>query len=590
MQITPPTPIPDPSSLNGEGHDAQPAVPRGTGVLRMAIGLGQGVALYFLYHSLTSKGWPATEPLLFKPLLLLALSIPLTAISSMVHLPRRKLVLWTLILVLLVTALGLYDAWRADIGSLLAAMLTAGLFIAQAMVLAGHADGRYIARYHSYFSLAWKLALQVAFALLFTLLLWLVLEIGAALFTLVRLNFLQNLLQESWFAIPASTLAFSSALHLTDVRPSIISGVRRLLLTVLSWLLPLALLIVAGFLASLVVTGVQPLWQTRRASSVLLGAAALLVVLINMVYQDGAAPAASNRFMAVCLRLSCLLPAPLVALGIYALSLRVAQYGWSVDRVTAALAMLIAAIYAAGYAWAALRRRQPLALIAPVNIAASLAILGVFVAVLSPLADPARIAVNSQLARLQAGQTPAAEFDFRFLRFEGMRFGVQALRGLRQGPTGEQARLALAQTDRWSDRANPPPRPDVVANVRVHPAGAVLPKEFVATRWEPGQYMLPSCLRNHGIGCEAYLLEQAGQEQILIFDEHDEPSLFAAGDGRWDMLGKFELDADCRNRLKTAVQEGKLQWLAPRQRDIDLAGTRLVMRAPWTKPASCPAR
>jgi hypothetical protein len=597
--------------LPEEASDAQPAVPPGTGMRRMAIGLAQGLALYFLYRSLSARTWPATDALLFKPLLLLVVFVPLAAVSGMVHLPRRKLLLWVAGLAVLLTALALYDAWRTDLSQLLegaalagwrgedktnlapspllGALLAIGLFIAQSMVLAGHADGRRIARYQSYFSLAWKLALQIAFALLFTLLLWLVLEIGAALFALVRLEFPRQLLQESWFAIPVTTLAFSSALHLTDVRPGIISGVRRLLLTVLSWLLPLALLIVAGFLASLAATGLQPLWQTRRASSVLLGATALLVVLINMVYQDGAAPVASNRFMAACLRLSCLLPAPLVALAIYALGLRVAQYGWSVSRIGAALTMLVAAIYATGYAWAALRRRQAPPLLAPFNIAASLAILPVFVAVLSPLADPARIAVNSQMARLLQGRTPTAEFDFRFLRFESARFGLQALHELSRGAAGEQARLALQQPERWSSRSSPPPRPDVSANVRVYPAGSVLPPDFIARQWEPGQYMLPSCLRNHGAPCEAYLIGQQGQQQILMFSEQDEPSLFAAADGRWEMLGRFELDADCRNRLKKAVQAGPLQWLAPRQRDIDLNGTRLVMRAPWSKPASCPA-
>jgi hypothetical protein len=44
---------------------------------------------------------------------------------------------------------------------------------------------------------------------------------------------------------------------------------------------------------------------------------------------------------------------PVVLVGIYALGLRVAQYGWTADRVIAAACLLVALFYAAGYLWAA---------------------------------------------------------------------------------------------------------------------------------------------------------------------------------------------------------------------------------------------
>ena len=43
-----------------------------------------------------------------------------------------------------------------------------------------------------------------------------------------------------------------------------------------------------GFLASLVFTGLEPLWRTRSAAALLLVSAAALVVLINTAYREGA--------------------------------------------------------------------------------------------------------------------------------------------------------------------------------------------------------------------------------------------------------------------------------------------------------------
>ena len=74
-------------------------------------------------------------------------------------------------------------------------------------------------------------------------------------------------------------LAFTCAIHVTDVRAGIVRGARTLKLTLLSWLLPIMALIAVTFLATLLFTGLEPLWSTRRATPVLLAAAAALVFL-----------------------------------------------------------------------------------------------------------------------------------------------------------------------------------------------------------------------------------------------------------------------------------------------------------------------
>src|SRR5208282_3310378 len=116
---------------------------------------------------------------------------------------------------------------------------------------------------------------------------WGVLYLGAALFNLIGIDAIEKLIEHRWFAIPATALAFSAAVHLTDVRAGLVRGTRTLVLVLLSWLLPLMAIIAAGFLASLLFTGLEPLWKTRFAAGYLLTAAGILVILINTAFQDG---------------------------------------------------------------------------------------------------------------------------------------------------------------------------------------------------------------------------------------------------------------------------------------------------------------
>lgn len=572
--------------------------------LRVGLGLLQGLMLYGLYFTGTLKIWPATQPLLFVPLLLLALFVPVAAISAIGHLSRRNLLRWLGLLLVMLCGLGLYDAWRADLSSWLAPtanmapylpskglilLCVPGLFIAQAMVLAGNADNRRIASYPSYFEMAWKLLVQLKFSTLFTALFWLVLYLGSALFALIKLDFLKQLMEHSWFNIPITTLAFSFALHLSDARPQIVAGIRKLLLTLLSWLLPMATVLVGAFLAGLLVRGLQPLWMTGHASHVLLGACAMLVLLINTVYQDGHhLTPGKQRFFTACCRVACLLLAPLVLLAAYSQGLRVVEYGWTVSRIAAAACTLIAAVYAVGYAIAAVRVKEPLQRLAPTNIWACLAILLTMLALLSPLADPARLAVASQmhrLAQVAPEQLDASRIDFRFLRFDGARYGVDALQQLsrkQDGPHAEEVRKgatqALASANRWNMTRTPEPAANLALTIRPQPAQRSLPPAFLAQDWSKQSGNLPVCMLRADRQCEAYFVtpEPGAPEQLLIIGEESMPALFAAdAQGHWQLIGRMQLNPACKQQVREAAGQGKLQWQAPLQRDLILNGVRL---------------
>jgi len=519
----------------------------------------------------------------------------------------RRLVLWGVIASVIVATIGYYDIWHISpdvtgrfgyaverhgkLPSFLASFYTAvGLFIAHSLVLAGSGDRRWIAPYPAYFETAWKFIVQLKFAFLFVGVLWLVLWLGASLFMLLKLDFLQELLKKSWFSVPVSVFAFASALHLTDVRPGIVRGIRTLLLVLLSWLLPLATLIVFGFMASLPWTGLTPLWATRHATAVLLGAAAVLVVLINTAFQNGEVASQLARVLRWSGRLAALLLAPIVLIGIYSLGLRVGDYGWTSDRVFAAACLLVAACYAGGYAWAALSRGPWLGRVASTNVVTAFLILIVLLSLFSPIADPARVSVASQLNRLTSGKVAAAKFDYDYLRFEGERYGWNALRMLKDYQQGADAKLirersaeTLAKHNQW-EKERPVASPnDLATNIAVWPKGMSLPDSLLNQKFDPKKqrWTIPDCLLFADRKCDAYLIDVDGdgkQEVLFLaaYAYNNNVVMMEKSGSGWEIAGNLpSLAGRCGQEIRQRLATGDYRLAPPLIQDIEVGGHRL---------------
>ncbi|KAK0350998.1 hypothetical protein LTR94_026757 [Friedmanniomyces endolithicus] len=159
----------------------------------------------------------------------------------------------------------------------------------------------------------------------------------------------------------------------------------------LSWLLVVITLIVAGFLIALPFTGLDGLWETRSATRLVLTAAAGLIILINTAYQDGSSLNLPPKLLRAVARLACFLIAPLIVLAIWALALRIGQYGLTPERVIGAACAVVGAAYALGYALAGVSRTNWLKPIEHTNVGAAVLSVTLILSILSPLADPARL-------------------------------------------------------------------------------------------------------------------------------------------------------------------------------------------------------
>ena len=563
--------------------------------IRAAIGLAQGLALFLLVYAWDEKIWPATSPIVNAPLVTAAFFVPLIVLAAVGNVRLRVLALWTAAALALCVSLAVYDIYRDPDATarvipqaVVWMVLTAGLFITHAFVVAGDAERRYLAGYQTDFEVSWKLGVQLALASAFVGAFWGLLFLGVALFDLINITAPARLIRHNWFWIPATTLAFACALHVTDARAAIVQGARTLALTLLAWLLPVMTLFALAFVLTLPFTGLTPLWSTRHATALLLIASLALVGLINTAYQDG------RRDIAGVVRWSAhaaaLILVPLVALAGYALALRVAQYGWTTYRVNAAACVLVAACYALGYAGAALRRHTRLAGIEATNIATALVVLAVLLALFTPLADPAKIAVADQMARLRDGRIAPDKFDYDFLRYKSGRYGLAALAELAAGePTSiatKRAKTQLAMRsaqERAAVKATPDSR---TANITViQPTGQALPASFLAQDWAASRqvWRLPACL-TRAAQCEAILadLYDDGKPEILLFGVPPGVAVAfkAADDGSWSILGAIT-NAQCPG-ARDALHAGQARVVAAQLKEIEVGNVRLRVETSCT--------
>ena len=585
------------------------AVTRRVGQQRLAAGLVQGALMYFLYHAQRGKVWPATEPLLFYPLVLLSLIIPVLLISSLGHLTRSQLLKWIPAAGAVTVIFGVHDAWRLSSISpgfvratsfFVLVFSVAFFFIAHTLVLAGALDGRRIARYTTYFESAWKLFIQLLFSAFFVGGLWLVLYLGSTMFLLVELRFLRSLIEEAWFSVPVTCFAFSCAMHVTDVRPAIVRGIRTLLLVLMAWILPVASLLSLGFLLALPFTGLEVLWSTRHATAMLLSMAAVLVVLINAAFQTGEGAPTLARTVRLSARVACFLLVPLTGLGIHALGLRVGDYGWTPDRVIGAACLLVAACYAFGYIWAALGKQPWLGRVREVNIYAAGVVLAVLFALFTPLADPARIAVASQMALLEQGRIGAAAFDYGFLRFQGERYGQAALQRLASGAPGtgpsadaalRRARAKEAMRLEWRGDNRSVPGVEIAANLKIWPQGARLPASFPLRDWNLNREgpRLPLCLTKPGRVCDTFLvdIDGDGRDEVLVVGEASFIGAVLLSEntaGRWDVMARLPYDVAGCEPLLQKLRKGEFVLVPARMREIEVGGMRLSVQRETSVP------
>lgn len=419
----------------------------------------QGLLLYVAEYGQDAGWWPFSSLSGCVYWYTLVLAVPTVMMLSVRQLGERRFWWQSAGVGVVFALLAAWAGWSASgaEGIRAASVLTpfgmavaAALFVVLPYLQNALRYGRWSAHYPDLFELAWQNGLTLVLMGIFVGICWLLLSLWGELFKLIGIGFFADLFgKRPFFYLATGVMAgLGILIGRTQHRPVQIA--RRVLFAIFTGLLPLVAFIALLFAISLPFTGLQALWETRSAAAILMILLCVMVLFVNAVFQDGQDAAPYPRWLRHVVSAGILTLPLFAALALYALAQRIVQYGWTQDRIAAMAMAVILAAHALGYAIAVLRRGAWLAGVRRVNVAVSLLAIGLAVLFNSPVLDPHRITVNSQIARLEAGQVQAAEFDVDHLVSDSGRRGwlaAQALhdKALASGDSALAEQIATAQ-------------------------------------------------------------------------------------------------------------------------------------------------
>jgi len=530
------------------------------------------------------------------PLYVLAVTLPLSL--QMLSRYRTEKLLWLLsagfsaVMAGGASYIG-HNAWVEDIPNHyyhgLSFMLAIGVFTCWFILMpfAEHKLFRHswCNNYTLLFSATWNNTTKLLSAVAFIGLFWGLLFLWAGLFKVLKVTFFYELFTGRNFVYPVTAVAFGIGLSLYSAKEDVLVGLYRTSLNVLGWLLPLVTFIMLLFLLTLLFQGLDPLWKTGYATALMLTLLGLMVFLFNAAWQDASGAQKFPKWLVNIISLGFVVMPLYIVLCTYSLGLRVSQHGWSIDRIWAALAVFVLSIYAFGYAATSIRRQTNwMAGAKGVNIAGGLIIVTLLTLTATPVLDPARISVNSQIDRLLSNKASVDKFDFNYLRFNAGQYGNAQLRKLLDNTNHPEAELLHAKVEstlkkkyvsygqearsvEWS-------HDKLAGKLKLYPSSVELDPAFVDFLLE----MLKASKFNLYCGadsnsCELLSIDLNADavEELVLFNAYNS-KVFGLENGKWGVIGNLSgnLSKLSGPSLIQSLEEQNVETLPRKWSDIRL--------------------
>lgn len=267
---------------------------------------------------------------------------------------------------------------------------------------------RRVRDYAYLFDTAWGIVVRYAAAWVFVGLFWALLFLSDALLSIVGITLIEQLIDQEPVPFVLSGLVLGLALSVAQELRAYVSP--YLLLRLLRLLLPMVLVVVTVFIVALPARGLSQLFGDFSAAAILMGVAIAGVTLITSALDRDEEDAIASRFMRRATQALALLLPILGGLAVWAIWLRVSEYGWTPERLAAAVASGFVMSYAVLYAAALLRGATWTAHIRQANIFMAISALIVSALWLSPLFNAEKISAETQLARYLNGKIKADAF------------------------------------------------------------------------------------------------------------------------------------------------------------------------------------
>jgi hypothetical protein len=448
--------------------------------------------------------------------------------------------------------------------------------------------------YEDLFRFAWSNILIAAVSAAFLGVFWLVLWLWGALFDLIGIKFFSDLFGKSLFAWLFSGGVFGLGIAISRENGRLVPVLRRVVLMLFQVLAPVLAAASLMFLAMLPVTGLQALWDTKSATLVLVSLLFALSLFVNAVVQDGDRPMPFGRWMNWLMMATLLAMPVFAAIAIYAVRLRINQYGLTPERFVGQLIVIVAALhalaYAAGVIW---KRREWPGFVTRVNPWIAALVVTLALLMLTPAADPYGWSARAQVARLLDGKVAAEKFDFGYVKFELGKPGSAAFERLKSAKGHPQQALIdkeVAETDKaksyWETRRNPAmARADELAALRgrlqVRPVGSEIPEDLLTALNNQRGWAVKDCIGDKD-ECGVFVtdLDEDGQPEYLFLSKGYALSgaLMRKDGENWalrDTAMTLHPGEDTKEGVWAAFLAGDIELVQPEYYDIRIGKNRL---------------
>ena len=400
----------------------------------------QAIALTLLYSSIENNVWPATSPTWLVSLITFSMSFPLLMLMTVNKNNIKTSLLLILPFSLLLSLLGAYAGFQQEPQEYVSNNTLMSVFIFTSLI-AGFKGLMYIQQFGSsenvsysrLFKLSWRNFIIFGECWLFVLIFWGILNLGAALFDILDIEFFSELLRNEWFWIPTLTLAFAFASVIFRKLLNIEDNIAFLLQTLIKFLLPVLSVISLGFLATLPFTGLNKLWETGSGSLLVMWLQVLTLFFVNTVYKDDSSVRPYHMLLHRLVFISVALLPVYSVISAYGIYLRVEQHGLTVDRCWGILIWFLLACFSFSYLVGIITKRDNwLEPLSKINIVMGWVVLVSMLAVNSPLLNFQSLSTNSQIARLDADKVTIEKFDYYYFEHSLGRQGYLAMQLLKQ--------------------------------------------------------------------------------------------------------------------------------------------------------------
>ena len=291
------------------------------------------------------------------------------------------------------------------LAALVVAILPVPFLIAQG--LSGWRD------YPALFLQAWSVVLRFAAAGAFTGLFWLVIQLSDAVLSLVGVDVIGELLRHELVPILLTGALLGLGMAVVHDLADLLSP--YVVLRLFRLFLPAMLAVMLVFLIALPIRGLDGLAGGLSPALLLLAMVAGGIALVSITIDQSDADATDSPLLLRSARGMALALPLFAALALWAIWLRVAEYGWTPERIFVGLIGAVGLGYGGLYAVAVLRGGPWMERIRQGNIRMALVVIALAALWLTPILNAERLSVASQMARFNSGALPVEKLDIAAL-------------------------------------------------------------------------------------------------------------------------------------------------------------------------------